>query len=198
MSVSIPPRLPAKASGMSSRDACRPDAAAILMMMGIMRATVPVLLTKAPINEVTIITSRNVSVSLPCDRAMSFCPVSLASPVCIMAPPTTKSPTIMMTMGEEKPARASAGVSIPEIIRAASAAIATMSALTLPQINMATVVMSIRIVIVMPLYAVLNLCVKLVDFVEAGKFVSIKKHPLYFFCHPKKRYICSRITDYKH
>ncbi len=77
------------------------------------RATVPVLLTKAPINEVTSITSRKVMVSLPRESAMSLLPVSLASPVCMMAPPTTKSPIIMMTMGEEKPARASAGVRIP-------------------------------------------------------------------------------------
>ena len=149
MRVSIPPRLPAKASGMRKRDDCMPEPAARLMMIGIMRATVPVLLTKAPIKEVTSITSRKVMVSLPRESAISLLPVSLARPVCMMAPPTTKSPTIMTTMGEEKPARASAGVRIPKTRSAARAVSATMSALTLPQINMATVMIKIISVIVM-------------------------------------------------
>ena len=114
-----------------------------------MSATVPVLLTKAPIKEVTSITSRKVMVSLPRESAISLLPVSLARPVCMMAPPTTKSPTIMMTMGEEKPARASAGVRIPKTRSAARAVSATISALTLPQINMATVMIKIISVIVM-------------------------------------------------
>ena len=50
--VSMPPRLPAKATGMSRREERMPELAAMLMMMGIMMATVPVLLTKAPMNEV--------------------------------------------------------------------------------------------------------------------------------------------------
>ena len=53
------------------------------------------------------------------------------------------------TMGEEKPARASAGVRIPKTRSAARAVSATMSALTLPQINMATVMIKILSVIVM-------------------------------------------------
>ena len=67
----------------------------------------------------------------------------------MMAPPTTKSPIIMMTMGDEKPARASAGVRIPRTSRAARAVSATMSALTLPHINMATVITNIISVTVM-------------------------------------------------
>jgi predicted secreted protein len=149
MRVSIPPRLPAKASGMRKRDDCMPEPAAMLMMIGIMRATVPVLLTKAPIKEVTSITSRKVMVSLPRESAMSLLPVSLASPVCMIAPPTTKSPIIMMTMGEEKPASASAGVRIPRTRSAARAVSATMSALTLPQMNRATVITNMISVVVM-------------------------------------------------
>ena len=48
----MPPRLPAKATGMSRREDRMPELAAMLMMMGIIMATVPVLLTKAPMNEV--------------------------------------------------------------------------------------------------------------------------------------------------
>ena len=55
----------------------------------------------------------------------------------------------MMTMGEEKPARASAGVRIPRTKSAAKAERATISALTLPHINMATVMINIISVIVM-------------------------------------------------
>ena len=65
MSVSMPPRLPAKASGMSRREDWNPACAAMLITMGIMSATVPVLLTKAPVTEVTSIRSRKASVSLP-------------------------------------------------------------------------------------------------------------------------------------
>ena len=134
---------------MRKRDDCIPEAVAMLMMMGIMSATVPVLLTKAPMKEVTSITSRKVTVSLPRDSAMSLLPVSLASPVCMMAPPTTKSPIIMMTMGEEKPESASAGVRMPKTSNDAKAVSATMSALTLPQMNMATVRNRMMRVIVM-------------------------------------------------
>ena len=134
---------------MRKRLDCMPDAAAKLTMIGIMSATVPVLLTKAPMKEVTSITSRKVMVSLPRESAMSLLPVSLASPVCMMAPPTTKRPIIMMTMGDEKPAKASEGVSIPNTSSAAKAVRATMSALTLPQINMATVMIKMLSVIVM-------------------------------------------------
>ena len=134
---------------MRKREDCKPDAAARLTMMGIIRATVPVLLTKAPINEVTSITKRKVTVSLPCESAMSLLPVNLARPVCMMAPPTTKSPIIMMTIGEEKPARASVGVRIPKTRSAARAVSATISALTLPHINMATVMIKMISVTVM-------------------------------------------------
>lgn len=88
-------------------------------------------------------------VSLPRESAMSLLPVSLASPVYMIAPPTTKSPIIMMTMGEEKPASASAGVRIPRTRSAARAVSATMSALTLPQMNRATVITKMISVVVM-------------------------------------------------
>ena len=54
-----------------------------------------------------------------------------------------------MTMGDEKPAKASEGVRIPNTSSAAKAVRATMSALTLPQINMATVMIKMLSVIVM-------------------------------------------------
>ena len=55
----------------------------------------------------------------------------------------------MMTMGEEKPASASAGVRIPRTRSAARAVSATMSALTLPQMNRATVITNMISVVVM-------------------------------------------------
>src|SRR5690606_41721187 len=50
-SVSMPPRLLAKASGMSNRPGCTPVLAAKLTTIGSMTATVPVLLTNAPMND---------------------------------------------------------------------------------------------------------------------------------------------------
>ncbi|CUQ64503.1 Uncharacterised protein [Segatella copri] len=55
----------------------------------------------------------------------------------------------MMTMGEEKPASASAGVRIPRTRSAARAVSATMSTLTLPQMNRATVITNMISVVVM-------------------------------------------------
>ena len=54
-----------------------------------------------------------------------------------------------MTIGEEKPASASAGVRIPRTRSAARAVSATMSALTLPQMNRATVITNMISVVVM-------------------------------------------------
>ena len=64
MSVVMPPMLLAKASGISSRLWFMPDPAAMLTTIGIISATVPVLLTKAPIEAVTMMTSRKRRVSL--------------------------------------------------------------------------------------------------------------------------------------
>lgn len=139
MRVSIPPRLPAKASGMSIREAWNPPWAAILMMMGIIRATVPVLLTKAPINAVASMTTMNVKVSLPFAIFISLLPTVCASPVRRMAPPTTNRPTIMATIVDENPARASVGVRIPVQSKVANAEMATTSERMRPQTKKATV-----------------------------------------------------------
>ena len=62
--VIIPPRLLAKARGMSNRRDDVPAWAAILTTIGNISATVPVLLTKPPISAVTSITSKKRRVSL--------------------------------------------------------------------------------------------------------------------------------------
>ena len=64
MRVIIPPMLLAKARGMRSLLEEVPAYAAMLTTIGSIRATVPVLLTKAPMNAVTSITRRNSLVSL--------------------------------------------------------------------------------------------------------------------------------------
>ena len=58
------------ARGMSSVDALLRDSAAMETTIGIISATVPVLLTKAPIIAVTSITSRKSRVSLPLARCI--------------------------------------------------------------------------------------------------------------------------------
>ena len=132
MSVSMPPMLLAKARGMSSRLARILAFCARLTTMGIIRATVPVLLTKAPITAVTTMSSRKRPISLSPASIMSLPDAFLARPVCTMAPPTTNSPTIMMTTWLEKPDMASCGVSVPVSRRATRAHKATRSERTLP------------------------------------------------------------------
>ena len=56
--------------------------------------------------------------------------------------------TIMMTTVDEKPDKASSGVSMPSTIMAVRAHRATMSERTLPMMNMATVMASMMIVAV--------------------------------------------------
>ena len=111
MRVIIPPMLLANASGMSRRREDVPAWAAILTTIGSMRATVPVLLTKAPMKAVTSITSRNSLVSLVPASFMTCPPIILASPVWKIPPPTMNRPTIMITVEFENPASPSAGVS---------------------------------------------------------------------------------------
>jgi len=83
-----------------------------LTTIGNIRATVPVLLTKAPMAEVTNITSKNNFNSLlPANFRMCEL-IILASPVWKIAPPTTNSPTIIMTTELENPDKASSGVNI--------------------------------------------------------------------------------------
>ena len=103
--------------------------------MGIMSATVPVLLTKAPMTAVTTIIRRNSKRSLPLANVRMRPPTALARPVCTMAPPTTKRPTIMTSTGLEKPDNASVGVSTPVSSKPVRAQRATMSARGLPTTN---------------------------------------------------------------
>ena len=107
ISVSIPPMLEANASGMRKREADAPVLAAIDTTMGSISATVPVLLTKPPISPVARTTTRNSRVGLPLPRRDNRAPIILARPVLKMAPPTTNSPTIIITIGFENPDRAS-------------------------------------------------------------------------------------------
>lgn len=90
-----------------------PELAAILITIGIIIATVPVLLTKAPINEVANTTKMKALVSLPLANCEMLLPTVCANPVCSMAPPTTNSHTIIMTIGDENPLNASLVVRIP-------------------------------------------------------------------------------------
>ena len=62
--MSMPPMLPAKASGMSNRADDSPAPRAMLTTMGSISATVPVLLTKAATTLVTIITRKKSFTSL--------------------------------------------------------------------------------------------------------------------------------------
>ena len=107
MRVSIPPMLLANANGMSSRLALVFDLAARLTTMGIIRATVPVLLTKAPMAAVTTMSSMNRRSSLSPAIDRIFPLIFFASPVWKIAPPTTNRPIIIMTTGLENPDRAS-------------------------------------------------------------------------------------------
>ena len=81
ISVIIPPILLAKAIGMSTLDGAWPASCDMAMAMGIMRATVPVLLTKAPMAAVTMTMSASVSVSRPCERRRMERLAALAIPV---------------------------------------------------------------------------------------------------------------------
>ena len=109
-------------------------------------ATVPVLLTKAPITAVVNITSTKARVSLPPEKRAMLLPTDWASPVCRIAPPTIKSPIIIKTIGEEKPLRASCVVKTPEAVSTMSAAMATISLRTRPQMKNAMVTSSVIIV----------------------------------------------------
>lgn len=81
ISVIMPPMLLAKASGMRNREVPIPAPFAILTTMGSISATVPVLLTKAPMIEVTPTTSKNNLNSLSPASLRSRAPIILARPV---------------------------------------------------------------------------------------------------------------------
>ena len=100
---------------------------AILTTMGSMRATVPVLLTKAPMTAVTSITTISITVSLVPTVLRILPLIVFANPVCRIAPPTMKRPIIIMITGLEKPDRASAGVNTLVRISDSKVHSATMS-----------------------------------------------------------------------
>ena len=120
----------------------------LVIIIGIMMATVPVLLTKAPINDVANMTRMNALTSFPFAIRDMLLPADCANPVCRIAPPTTKSPTIITTIGDEKPLKASLVVSTPVAVSIMRADNATTSPLTLPQINMAMVTINTVMVMV--------------------------------------------------
>ncbi len=130
--VIMPPMLEAKARGMSKRDAgvLLPDA--MLTTIGSMSATVPVLLTNAPIKAVAPITNKNSLSGLSPPSVSNFAPMILARPVLKIAPPTTNRPIIMITIGLEKPDKASEVLSIPANASTSNAIRATMSERSFP------------------------------------------------------------------
>ena len=81
MRVIIPPMLLAKASGISRRPELTPALAAMLTTIGSIRATVPVLLTKAPMAEVPSMTSKKSRVSLFPASLSNLELIILANPV---------------------------------------------------------------------------------------------------------------------
>ena len=132
MSVIMPPMLLAKARGISRRLELAFALAAMLTTIGSIRATVPVLLTKAPMQAVVSTTSRkSLSSLLPASLRILLL-IIFARPVRNMPPPTMNSPTIIITVELEKPERASSGVSIWKITSASIAHSATRSERTVP------------------------------------------------------------------
>ena len=129
------PILLAKANGIRNRRGLIFALTAILTTIGIITATVPVLLTKAPIEAVTNITKTNNLLSLLPARRSILELISFASPVRKIPPPTINNPTIINTIELEKPDRASTGVIILVSTNANRAHIATKSDRTLPLIK---------------------------------------------------------------
>ena len=132
ISVAIPPMLLAKAKGIKNLPGLILALAAMLTTIGSMRATVPVLLTNAPIKAVTIMINMNNFNSLFPARRSILLLIILANPVLKIAPPTTNNPTIMMTIGLEKPESASSGVSMLNTINKTRAHRATRSERNFP------------------------------------------------------------------
>ena len=129
------PILLANAIGIRYLLALMPEADAILITIGIITATVPVLLTNAPIAAVTSITRRKRTFSLLPPTFIILPLIILARPVLKMPAPTTKSPTIIMTTELENPERASSGVSTPVSRSTSIEPRATMSDRILPLTN---------------------------------------------------------------
>ena len=112
ISVIIPPILLAKAKGISRRLGLMPALMAMLTTIGSIKATVPVLLTNAPMADVASITNKKSRNSLFPASFNILLLIILASPVWKIPPPTTKRPTIMITTELENPESASSGVRI--------------------------------------------------------------------------------------
>ena len=147
MSVIIPPILLAKAIGISRRLLLMLPLIAILTTMGIIKATVPVLLTKAPIKAVTSITKIRSFTSLSPAKRKILLLIIFANPVWKIAPPTTNSPIIITTTLSEKPDKACSGVNMPKSTKSTKAHIATKSERTFPLIkNKADIKRMIRVV----------------------------------------------------
>ncbi len=144
MRVSIPPIELAKARGMSRRAALVPVAAHMLTTMGIISATVPVLLTNAPMAAVAPMTRKYMRTGLSPARRIMRPPIICARPVRSTAPPTTNSPTIITTIGLLKPDRASGTVRMPASVSTMSAPRATMSERTRPSTNSTAAARSVR------------------------------------------------------
>lgn len=147
INVIMPPMLLAKAIGIKKRDVPIPELLAILATIGNIKATVPVLLTKAPIIDVTPTTSKKSFISLLPDRDRRRAPIIFASPVWKIAPPTTNSPIIIITIELENPDKDSSVVSIPETESVVSAINATTSERILPQAKKEAANKRVRIVI---------------------------------------------------
>ena len=158
MSVIIPLMLLANARGMSRRLGFILALMAILTTIGIMIATVPVLLTNAPMNDVTAITRMKRRVSLFPARRISLELIIFASPVWKMAPPTTNRPTIIMTAVLEKPEKASfdVGSRMPIMTSSASAQRATISERILPDMKKTIVNIKVASVPIASRFSVMN------------------------------------------
>ena len=147
MSVSTPPMLLAKASGIMSLEGFTPAVFDMASTMGRSSATVPVLLTKAATSAVTSSTRKKRRFSLVPARRSRRPLMVLASPVWNTAPPTTKRPIMMTTAELENPDRASFGEMTPVSSRAAMEQRATMSERTLFMTKATMVATNVKTVI---------------------------------------------------
>jgi len=110
--VSIPPILLTKAKGISRRLELIFADIAKLTTIGIINATVPVLLTKPLMTEVVNAINIKILNWLPPASNNNLLLIICAKPVSKIAPPTTNKPIIIMTILLENPVSASSGVRI--------------------------------------------------------------------------------------
>jgi hypothetical protein len=107
----------------------------MLITIGIIITTVPVLLINAPTDAVTSIIRKKSLVSFVPARAITLVPTILARPVRNIAAPTTNRAIINIVTGWEKPAKASLGDIMPVRVSVNNPIRATISALGRPMIN---------------------------------------------------------------